>query len=101
VRFFNLAFAVEKTGKSYPPLTPHSFSFNTASGMCPECTGLGVRYGLQLDETVDQNSLLSLLCKGTLRRRELPELNALIPSLLEGGETANPNMNWIGLSSLF
>lgn len=46
--FFNLSFAVVKTGKSYPPLTPHSFSFNTQEGMCPECLGLGVEYGIDL-----------------------------------------------------
>ncbi|MDE3055482.1 MAG: excinuclease ABC subunit UvrA [Verrucomicrobiota bacterium] len=43
---FNLSFAVETTGKSYPPLTPQTFSFNHDSGMCPECQGLGVTYGL-------------------------------------------------------
>ena len=45
--FFNLAFAVEKTGKSYPPVTPQTFSFNAESGMCPECQGLGDVYGAQ------------------------------------------------------
>lgn len=46
--FFNLAFAVEKTGKSYPPITPHTFSFNSESGMCFECQGLGTLYGAHL-----------------------------------------------------
>ena len=46
--FFNLAFAVEKTGKSYPPITPHTFSFNSESGMCLECQGLGTLYGAHL-----------------------------------------------------
>ena len=36
-----LAFAVESTGKSYPEITPHTFAFNTAEGMCPDCLGLG------------------------------------------------------------
>ncbi len=46
--FFNLAFADVSTGKSYPPITPHTFSFNTDSGMCLDCLGLGVQYGADL-----------------------------------------------------
>ncbi|MDF2692015.1 MAG: Excinuclease subunit [Labilithrix sp.] len=30
-------------GKSYPELSPQSFSFNTPLGMCPDCNGLGTR----------------------------------------------------------
>lgn len=41
--FFNLSFAVLKTGKSYPPITPHTFSFNTQEGMCLTCQGLGCK----------------------------------------------------------
>ncbi len=44
--YFNLSFAVESTGKSYPPITPHTFSFNTAHGMCESCLGLGFQYGI-------------------------------------------------------
>ncbi|MBS0621652.1 MAG: excinuclease ABC subunit UvrA, partial [Verrucomicrobia bacterium] len=40
-KLFNLSFSVEKTGKSYPPITPKSFAFNTQEGMCEECEGLG------------------------------------------------------------
>ena len=46
--FFNLTFAVERTGKSYPPITPQTFSFNHEAGMCLECQGLGNTYGIQL-----------------------------------------------------
>lgn len=46
--FFNLSFAVLKTGKSYPPITPHTFSFNTETGMCLDCQGLGFQYGADL-----------------------------------------------------
>jgi len=46
--FFNLAFAVESTGKSYPEITPHTFSFNSAEGMCLDCQGLGYTYGAHL-----------------------------------------------------
>lgn len=46
--FFNLSFAVPSTGKSYPTITPHTFSFNTEQGMCLECHGLGFQYGADL-----------------------------------------------------
>lgn len=45
---FNLSFGVESTGKSYPEITPHTFAFNTAQGMCLECQGLGYQYGANL-----------------------------------------------------
>jgi len=46
--FFNLSFTSLATGKSYAPITPHTFSFNTESGMCLECEGLGFLYGTDL-----------------------------------------------------
>lgn len=46
--FFNLSFADPTTGKSYPPITPHTFSFNTEQGMCLDCSGLGIQYGADL-----------------------------------------------------
>jgi excinuclease ABC subunit A len=46
---FNLAFYAEKSGKSYPLLTPQTFSFNAAAGMCLECQGLGSAYGAHLE----------------------------------------------------
>jgi len=46
--FFNLAFSDPSTGKSYPPITPHTFSFNTEEGMCPDCQGIGAQAGVDL-----------------------------------------------------
>jgi len=46
--FYNLAFAVPSTGKSYPQITPHTFQFNTQSGMCFDCMGLGYQFGASL-----------------------------------------------------
>jgi excinuclease ABC subunit A len=46
--FFNLAFASEKTGKSYPEITPQTFAFNKPEGMCLECLGIGMTYGANL-----------------------------------------------------
>lgn len=47
---FNLAFAEESTGKSYREITPHTFAFNTAEGMCLDCLGLGYQYGANLTQ---------------------------------------------------
>ncbi|MES2273768.1 MAG: excinuclease ABC subunit UvrA, partial [Chlamydiota bacterium] len=55
--YFNLSFAVVSTGKSYPPITPQTFSFNHETGMCLECQGLGIIYGAHLGE---QKSFLKL-----------------------------------------
>ncbi len=51
--FFNLSFAVESTGQSYPAITPQTFSFNAETGMCLECLGLGAAYGAKLDSRKD------------------------------------------------
>lgn len=50
---FNMAFAVERTGKSYPEITPHTFSFNSTEGMCPDCQGLGYQYGSNILQHAD------------------------------------------------
>jgi len=55
--YFNLSFAVEKTGKSYPRITPQSFSFNSQQGMCPECQGLGVTFGAHLEDDPTLNEM--------------------------------------------
>ncbi len=46
--YYNLSFSVESTGKSYPPITPKTFSFNAEQGMCLECQGLGNIYGADI-----------------------------------------------------
>ncbi len=51
--FYNLSFAEISTGKSYPPITPQTFSFNSEVGMCLECQGLGLTYGAHLEEQKD------------------------------------------------
>ncbi|MDR3110882.1 MAG: ATP-binding cassette domain-containing protein [Planctomycetaceae bacterium] len=37
--------ACERCGRSFEPLTPHHFSFNSPLGWCPHCEGLGVQSG--------------------------------------------------------
>jgi len=48
--FFNLSFAVVETGETYPEITPSTFAFNTPSGMCPACSGLGFLWGVDLSQ---------------------------------------------------
>lgn len=61
--FFNLSFAVESTGKSYAEITPHTFAFNHAAGMCGDCLGLGYQYGANLNKfpEIMESSLAQLL----------------------------------------
>jgi excinuclease ABC subunit A len=37
--------ACDKCGRSFEPLTPHNFSFNSSLGWCPTCEGLGTQIG--------------------------------------------------------
>ena len=37
--------ACDKCGRSFEPLNPHHFSFNSPLGWCPTCEGLGVQHG--------------------------------------------------------
>ena len=55
--FFNLSFAVESTGKSYPLITSQTFSFNSEQGMCTECQGIGTIYGSILAASEEFTSL--------------------------------------------
>lgn len=48
--FFNLAFSDVTTGKSFAEITPHTFAFNNAAGMCLDCQGLGYQYGANLTQ---------------------------------------------------
>ena len=38
-------FACDQCGRSFEPLSPHNFSFNSQLGWCPACEGLGVQTG--------------------------------------------------------
>lgn len=58
--FFNLSFAVEETGESYPEITPQSFAFNTPQGMCPDCQGLGFVWGVNFETLPEINKLTPL-----------------------------------------
>jgi excinuclease ABC subunit A len=42
---FSLHYACDRCGRSFEPLNPHHFSFNSPLGWCPTCEGLGVQRG--------------------------------------------------------
>jgi excinuclease ABC subunit A len=44
-------------GKSYPELSPQSFSFNTPLGMCTDCNGLGTRAEVDPDLVIPDKTL--------------------------------------------
>src|SRR5262249_50187581 len=45
-------FACDRCGRSFEPLTPHSFSFNSPLGWCTACEGLGVQAGANLSALI-------------------------------------------------
>ncbi|MCY2977179.1 MAG: excinuclease ABC subunit UvrA [Planctomycetota bacterium] len=55
VQTFSLQLACAPCGLSFQPLTPHSFSFNTAVGWCPSCNGLGTQTGTDPAASVDDH----------------------------------------------
>ncbi|MFH1266444.1 MAG: excinuclease ABC subunit A, partial [Planctomycetota bacterium] len=38
-------FVCDRCGRSFEPLSPHHFSFNSSLGWCPACEGLGLQLG--------------------------------------------------------
>ena len=58
VETFSLQLACGPCGLSFQPLTPHSFSFNTAVGWCPSCNGLGTQTGTDPSASVDDQRSL-------------------------------------------
>ncbi len=45
VERYSQHFACDRCGRSFEPLNPHHFSFNSPLGWCPTCEGLGVQQG--------------------------------------------------------
>ena len=57
---YSLFRACEECGRSFEELIPNNFSFNSPLGWCPECEGLGVQQGTDLNVLLSdqQRSLL-------------------------------------------
>jgi excinuclease ABC subunit A len=45
VERYSQHFACDRCGRSFEPLNPHHFSFNSSLGWCPTCEGLGFQRG--------------------------------------------------------
>jgi excinuclease ABC subunit A len=45
VEHYSQHFVCDRCGRSFEPLNPHHFSFNSPLGWCPTCEGLGVQQG--------------------------------------------------------
>ena len=48
-RLYSAKYACPACGISYEPPSPQLFSFNSPLGMCPDCTGLGMRHEFLMD----------------------------------------------------
>jgi len=53
-RYFSRTLMCPETGLSYPEPAPHTFSFNSPSGWCPCCKGLGKVRGENVQSTKDE-----------------------------------------------
>jgi excinuclease ABC subunit A len=66
---FSTTSACLKCGISYPEINPRFFSFNSASGACPACSGLGFK-GIEEDaEEISQHQRCKA-CNGLRLRKE-------------------------------
>ena len=66
---FSTAAACLKCGISYPEINPRFFSFNSASGACPACNGLGFK-GIEEDSTDISEQQRCKACNGLRLRKE-------------------------------
>jgi excinuclease ABC subunit A len=69
---FSQHFACDRCGRSFEPLNPHHFSFNSPLGWCPVCEGLGTQKGANPAVLVRAGSL-------TLRQGALTAWPELTP----------------------
>lgn len=58
-KFYSEKLVDPETGESFPEVEPHSFSFNSPHGACPNCNGLGIIK--EIDETNIYNPRLTIL----------------------------------------
>jgi len=56
-RFFSRKLMCPSTGIAYPSPEPNSFSFNSPKGMCSSCSGLGVKYEVNLNKVIPDDSV--------------------------------------------
>ena len=87
---FSERYADLEHGVTFPELTPSLFSFNSPSGACPSCGGLGTRRRLSPTLIVDASAGLG---NGAIRPwRRIPKLSARLAGLAKhfGVEASMP-----------
>lgn len=57
VEYFSQLMMDPQTGLSYPEPAPHTFSFNSPQGACPNCRGMGVVSIADLKKIIPDNTL--------------------------------------------
>jgi len=62
-RYFSRDLMCPSTGISYPTPEPNTFSFNSPKGMCPECSGLGHVYEVNVQKIMP-NTKISIKAGG-------------------------------------
>jgi len=96
-------------------VTPHTFSFNTEQGMCPDCQGLGVQYGASLErhkEFMKETplSLMYLLWKENTTKEAIKHFTNVIKNPKIPLKDLPPNQlftflygneEWVGLNNVF
>lgn len=61
-KLFSMHAYSPKSGLSYTSLEPHDFSFNSPSGMCSRCNGLGTITEFDLDKIIDPDRSIANDC---------------------------------------
>lgn len=56
-RYFSRKLMCPTTGIAYPSPEPNSFSFNSPKGMCNSCSGLGVKFEVNLQKVIPYNDI--------------------------------------------
>lgn len=72
-RAFSTDFRNPETGFTMPRLTPRHFSFNSHSGACPACQGLGTEPFCDPSLVVDEDLPLEPMQKGAIRPWRTPD----------------------------
>ena len=61
-KLFSMHAFSQKSGQSYSSLEPHDFSFNSPSGMCTHCNGLGMVNEFSLDKIINPDLSIAEDC---------------------------------------
>lgn len=76
--------ACDQCGRSFEPLTPHSFSFNTPLGWCPTCEGIGTQTGANPAVLIDAKFTLADGAVHLWPNLSHPVAQAMLKSLTQG-----------------